>query len=60
MPYEQVSTLHKSVVELVDQHLLSLFVKIDHHIPTENEVEFFPERKGIHQIKPLELYDVSD
>ena len=51
MPNKQATTVNKTIIKLVDQHLLSLFVKVDHDIAAENKIESFSKWKGVHEIE---------
>ncbi len=47
---QQISPADQTVVKPVNKALLSLFIKVDHNIPTEDEMHGAFERKGLHQI----------
>jgi hypothetical protein len=39
MPNQQVSTIFKTVIKVIDQRLPGLIVKIDHHVSTKDEIK---------------------
>ena len=59
MSYQHVSTVYKTIIKLVNQPLLGLFVKVDHHVSAKYGMEDVLEWKRLYEIKMLEYNHVS-
>ena len=60
MSYDQVSACFKAIMEIPNDSLASLVVKINHDISAENNIDFKIETKPLNQIQPLKLNHISD
>ena len=60
MPDKEVSAGNGSIVKTLYKRVLGRLVKIDHHVPAEDQVKGSAELDGIHQIECPEDHVLPD
>src|SRR5262245_59909314 len=59
MAGEQHSATGKAVPEALNEPLLRLLIEIDHHVSTEDEIEWAGEWPHVHQVQITKLNDAA-